>query len=297
MRKPFAHRQRIWRGSRSAAEATSRERMHESWLAADGASVMLCVLAALAGEVEDADLLGPDDKPMADPEGWRQGHREQLASHVNDLHRHWALMRRVGRTKIGHNDPCRAAVACVRRPRATGRFYEGMRSAREYSTSSLISLLVGFTLVLVWTLGCGGHGRDPSTAPDASAADGAAPSDAQGRTDRIAPASDAEADAAADAAEASLTFPPCPYGCCESNPADLSCKTDCNQCIRPCAAPACNATTCPMGCCDTHGQCISTGLDSQTACGACGATCVDCTVGGGFPGAFCQNGQCDGRHG
>jgi hypothetical protein len=55
-------------------------------------------------------------------------------------------------------------------------------------------------------------------------------------------------------------------------------------------------TTCPLGCCDSNGQCVPNGLGAQTACGVCGASCVDCTLGGSYPGLFCQNGQCDQPH-
>jgi hypothetical protein len=193
-----------------------------------------------------------------------------------------------------------------------------MRKARGYSSSSLVSLLVGCVPVLVWMSGCGGstgsgHNADASAgsaSADASlsdlAAEGGVQSDVQSATYNIMPTSDAEPDAAPDVATLGPIYPPCHQGCCQTN-GNGSCKTDCNQCTTPCATPAleerdasdqpCDATTCPMGCCDTHGQCVFQGAGSQRACGLCGARCIDCTLGGSFPGLFCRSGVCDQPHG
>jgi hypothetical protein len=184
------------------------------------------------------------------------------------------------------------------------RVARGPRTSRRCARSALASLLAVGIQAPLWTPGCGGstdRGRDvdSSTAADASedtSREGDHPSDAHSETYGITPSSDAVAEASPAVAETDLTFPPCPNGCCQSMPGDLSCKTDCDQCRIPCSAPTCNATTCPMGCCDSSGQCVWNGFGSQTACGVCGASCVDCTLGGSYPGLFCQYGQCDQPH-
>jgi hypothetical protein len=186
--------------------------------------------------------------------------------------------------------------------------------------ATVAPLLVGcFMQALLWMPGCGGSTgwrNDLNTAGDASEdislsdliAEGGVQSDVQSPTYRIMPSSDADVDADAattsDAAYPGHIFPQCLHGCCQSN-GNGTCKTDCNQCDQPCATPACgaeqpcatpacNALTCPMSCCDSKGQCVWNGGNSSTACGLCGATCIDCTSRGTN---VCQFGQCYGPHG
>ena len=96
----------------------------------------------------------------------------------------------------------------------------------------------------------------------------------------------------------------CPSGCCDDSGAcrtgvdDAACGENgahCEACSgHACiaiagenapspggACQACDSTTCHTGCCTTDGHCTT---PDDTACGAAGAACVDCTV----QGSFCQ---------
>jgi uncharacterized protein len=86
-------------------------RLHPSWKGDDEGLLHLFIFDVLAGNVDAADLRGFDEKPMADPEAWRQGHREKLTEHFEAIRTYWADKRgkatnRSLRVKVGRNDPC-----------------------------------------------------------------------------------------------------------------------------------------------------------------------------------------------
>jgi uncharacterized protein len=85
--------------------------LQPSWKTDDEALVLLFILDALAGNVDDTELVGVDEKPMTDPEGWRQSHREKLTEHFMAMRAHWTAKRSRAtstgsRAKVGRNDPC-----------------------------------------------------------------------------------------------------------------------------------------------------------------------------------------------
>ena len=82
-------------------------RLHEAWLHDEEAILRLFVFAAIAGEVED-EILGLDDQPLPDPEGWLQGHREKVGQYVRELRDYWAARRVVPASapRPGRSDPC-----------------------------------------------------------------------------------------------------------------------------------------------------------------------------------------------
>ena len=81
-------------------------RMHRRWLDDEIAFPYLFIMGALANEL-DEPILGPDDKPIEDQEGWKSGHRVRLASHVSDLYRHFKRQDPVvAEKKPARNDPC-----------------------------------------------------------------------------------------------------------------------------------------------------------------------------------------------
>jgi hypothetical protein len=86
--------------------------MHDAWLRDRDAALMLVMIAALAGELPIDELRGPDDRPLADPEGWLRTQREMLGEQVAGMYDYWRARAQEDvpaareTARVGRNDPC-----------------------------------------------------------------------------------------------------------------------------------------------------------------------------------------------
>ena len=82
--------------------------LHPSWEKNERGLALLCLFTALAGEVRESDLQGPDDQPLPDSEAWLQEHRNQLGAYLAELHDLFASARLpvITKPKAGRNEPC-----------------------------------------------------------------------------------------------------------------------------------------------------------------------------------------------